>query len=150
MEEARENLFMKATNRLLMAGLVVGATLVAVFQANAQYKPTGEDGITASPRVRKTLSERPSVSACGLACSERVNPANAGSDGIAASPKVREHLGELKRNAVAATASASGGVEATTRRGPNDGIVASPKLRELMREWPAQPQVEIAPIVPTK
>ena len=38
---------------LLIAGLVMSAT-----SANAQYKPTGDDGITASPRLRAQLNER--------------------------------------------------------------------------------------------
>jgi hypothetical protein len=79
-----------------------------------------------------------------------VNLTPAAGDGIAASPRVRAQLEELKRNALAAKASPAAGLEASTTRAPNDGIAASPKLRELMREWPAQPQVEIAPIVPAK
>jgi hypothetical protein len=68
---------------------------------------------------------------------------------MAASPKVRARLEELKRLALAAAAP-SAGVTASTTRTPNDGIAASPKLRELLREWPAQSQVEIAPFVPAK
>jgi hypothetical protein len=126
------------------------AALIPVFQANAQYKPTGDDGITASPRLRKTLNEWPKVCPSGPAASEGATANNAASDGVAASPKVRAKLDELKRAAMAAAASRSAGIEASTTRAPNDGIAASPKLRELLRGWPAQPQVEIAPIVPAK
>lgn len=34
------------------------ATFIAVVPANAQYRPTGDDGITASPKVRAQLNER--------------------------------------------------------------------------------------------
>jgi hypothetical protein len=140
---------MKRANKCFMTGLAVAA-LIPAFQANAQYKPTGDDGITASPRVRKTLNERPMACPSGSVCSDRASSKDAASDGTAASPKVRAQLEERKRIALAATASASAGTAASTTRAPNDGIAASPKLRELMRGWPAQPQVEIAPIVPAK
>jgi hypothetical protein len=139
---------MKAA-KFFAAGLAVAA-LIPVFQARAQYKPTGEDGITASPRVRKTLSERAMMCPCGSISADRVSPSHAASDGVAASPKVRAHLDELKSIAAAAKASASAGTTASTTRAPNDGIAASPKLRELMRGWLVQPEVEIAPIVPAK
>lgn len=44
------------------SGLALGTILIAAFTAvapaNAQYKPTGDDGITASPKVRAMLDER--------------------------------------------------------------------------------------------
>lgn len=140
---------MKRTNKLLMTSLAVAA-LIPAFAASAQYKPTGDDGVTASPRVRKALNERPMACRSVSASSEGVNLTHAASDGIAASPRVRAQLEELNRIALAAKASTSAGIEASTTRAPNDGIAASPKLRQLMREWPVQPQVEIAPIVPAK
>jgi hypothetical protein len=79
-----------------------------------------------------------------------MNLAQRTDDGIAASPRVRAQLEEVKRIALAAKASTSAGVEVSTTRAPNDGIAASPKLRQIMSEWPVQPQVEIAPIVPAK
>jgi hypothetical protein len=140
---------MKTTNKVFLTGLAVAA-LIPVCQANAQYKPTGDDGVTASPRVRKALNERAMACRPVSVSADRVNLTPAAGDGIAASPRVRAQLEELKRNALAAKASPAAGLEASTTRAPNDGIAASPKLRELMREWPAQPQVEIAPIVPAK
>ena len=139
---------MKTANKLCLTGVMVAA-LVPAFQASAQYKPAGDEGITASPRVRKALSERPMVCASGVASADRKNSKVAAGEGIAASPKVRARLEELKRSALAA-ASPAAGLAASTTRAPNDGIVASPKLREWMREWQAQSQVEIAPIVPAK
>jgi hypothetical protein len=56
---------MKTTNEILAVvratGLVLAVTFIAglmVSQAQAQYKPTGDDGITASPRLRQQLDER--------------------------------------------------------------------------------------------
>ncbi len=132
-----------------MTSLAV-ATLIPVCQANAQYKPAGDDGVTASPRVRKALNERPMTCSCASASAVRMNLAQRTDDGIAASPRVRAQLEEVKRIALAAKASTSAGVEVSTTRAPNDGIAASPKLRQIMSEWPVQPQVEIAPIVPAK
>ena len=42
---------------LTLAGIVV-ASIAAISQANAQYNPTGDDGITASPKLRAQLNER--------------------------------------------------------------------------------------------
>ncbi len=50
------------TRKIRGSGLAVAAiliaTLAAVAPANAQYRPTGDDGITASPRLRFQLDER--------------------------------------------------------------------------------------------
>jgi len=145
----KANTNMKTANRLFITSLAVAALIPAV-QANAQYKAAGDDGISASPRVRKTLNEAPKVRPSGRASSDGARLNNTGSGGIIASPRVRAQLEELKRTALAATAFPSAGIAASTTRAPNDGIAASPKLRELMREWPAQPRIEIAPIVPAK
>jgi hypothetical protein len=49
---------MKTTNRTLIAALTGIAVLTLVSPVQAQYKPTGDDGITASPKVRAQLEER--------------------------------------------------------------------------------------------
>ena len=57
---------MKAINEItrMVQGSSLGlaatliATFVAVAPANAQYRPTGDDGITASPKVRAMLDAR--------------------------------------------------------------------------------------------
>jgi hypothetical protein len=50
------------TRTIQRAGLAVASivvfTFMAVVPANAQYKPTGSDGITASPKLRAQLDER--------------------------------------------------------------------------------------------
>lgn len=52
----------KITRRVQGSGLALAAILIAtvisVVPANAQYNPTGDDGITASPKVRAQLNER--------------------------------------------------------------------------------------------
>lgn len=62
--------------RIMPAGFALGLIAgLLVSQAQAQYKPTGDDGITASPRLRQQLDERkarPStnVAAAVMACSK--------------------------------------------------------------------------------
>ena len=49
---------MKVTNKVLIAAVASIALLTFAGSARAQYKPTGDDGITASPRLRAQLDER--------------------------------------------------------------------------------------------
>jgi hypothetical protein len=44
-------------SRLALAVVLI-ATVAGTASANAQYKPTGDDGIAASPKVRQQLNER--------------------------------------------------------------------------------------------
>jgi hypothetical protein len=46
------------TIRIPVIFTTVLAALVVTTAANAQYKPVGDDGITASPKVRQQLDER--------------------------------------------------------------------------------------------
>jgi hypothetical protein len=48
---------MVRSSRLGLATVLIGV-FATVTTANAQYKPTGYDGITASPRLRAQLDER--------------------------------------------------------------------------------------------
>jgi|SRR5882724_2677510 len=48
---------MKLTNNSLIVALAGIALLAVANPVKAQYKPTGDDGITASPKVRAQLSE---------------------------------------------------------------------------------------------
>ena len=47
----------------LALGAILIATFAAAFSADAQYTPTGDDGITASPRLRQQLNDRSARSA---------------------------------------------------------------------------------------
>ena len=49
---------MRKTNKTLIATLAGIALLSFAGPAQAQYRPTGDDGITASPKVRAQLVER--------------------------------------------------------------------------------------------
>lgn len=49
---------MKTTNKTLTAALAALTMFAFASPALAQYKPTGDDGITASPKVRAQLDER--------------------------------------------------------------------------------------------
>jgi hypothetical protein len=123
---------MNNLNKILFAA-ALAATVSLANNASAQYKPTGDDGITASPKVRQMLNERaaaahpaPSISVA------TVTTRTPGLDGVAASPKVRQMLAERKV-AVSGTPSAevaSAGYRATGA----DGIAASPKLRQQLNE----------------
>jgi len=140
---------MKMTSKLAKLSLTV-AVLIPAFLANAQYKPTGEDGITASPKTRLLLNELArSKHLSGLAYVSLDSRRSSG-DGIAASPKVRARLEETRRNIEFATTFSSEGTVASTTKAPNDGIAASPKVRDLMRDHMAPTQVEIAPITQPK
>ena len=58
----------------LAVATILIATFMAVAPASAQYKPTGNDGITTSPKVRAQLDERKArttlVSAPAMACAK--------------------------------------------------------------------------------
>lgn len=140
---------MKTMNQFLFAATLAAAIGLA-STASAQFKPTGDDGITASPKVRQQLNER---KAAGTVITRVAQPAPAtvasfgyravGDDGIAASPKVRQMLNERKAAAGATTGSelASVGYRATGA----DGITASPKLRQQLDER-SNSQVIVAPL----
>ena len=49
---------MKTTNKTLIAALAGIAMFAFTSSVLAQYKPTGDDGITASPKARALLDER--------------------------------------------------------------------------------------------
>jgi hypothetical protein len=138
---------MNLTNKLLMTGVVI-STLMPALQAHAQYRPTGEDGITASPRLRQMLSERPAFSRSGSASSDPVLVSGSTRDGIVASSRISPQLTQRKGNITLPPSTAS--TVASTTKAPNDGIAASPKLRQQMREQPMRSEVEIAPITPAK
>ena len=57
--------FIRSSGLALATVLIAGLTSVST--ANAQYKPTGEDGITASPKLRQQLDERRARSAPDVA-----------------------------------------------------------------------------------
>lgn len=42
----------------LLTTLIVIVSFAAAVELNAQYRPTGDDGITASPRLRQQLNDR--------------------------------------------------------------------------------------------
>jgi hypothetical protein len=138
---------MNLTNKLFMTGVVISA-LMPVFQAHAQYRPTGEDGITASPRLRQMLSERPALDRYGSTSSDPVLVSGSTRDGIVAPSKSNPQLTQRKGNITLPTSTAS--ALASTTKAPNDGIAASPKLRQQMREQPVRSEVQLAPITPAK
>src|SRR6266446_7930268 len=49
---------MKTTNKTVIAAVASVALFAVTSSAQAQYKPTGDDGIAASPKVRYQLNDR--------------------------------------------------------------------------------------------
>ncbi len=139
---AKKDKIMKNLNKILFA-TVLAATFSLANNASAQYKPTGDDGITASPKVRQMLNERAAAARPALSVPVAgVIYRTPGLEGVTASPKVRQMLAERKV-VVSGTPSvevASAGYRAT---GP-DGITASPKLRQQLDERGTQ--ITIAPL----
>lgn len=137
---------MKNLNKITMV-----AALAAMFglsnQASAQYRPTGDDGIAASPKLRQQLDERKRVASASAPSAEvaSVGYKPTGDDGITASPKARQMLNERKMAAStpssATPAVASVGYQATGA----DGITASPKLRQQLNERSGQ-MIMVAPL----
>ncbi len=145
-----ESTDMKITSPLLILVAVI-FLLGSAGSSNAQYRPTGDDGITASPKVRQFLNERAVARHSGsnsavasLTGTPVYRPV--GNDGIAASPKLRQFLAE--RKAVATPSTASAEVASAGRVGyrpvGDDGIAASPKLRQMLREH--RTSFQIAPL----
>jgi hypothetical protein len=132
---------MRNLNKVLFAA-AVAATVGLATNASAQYKPVGDDGIAASPKVRQMLDER--------AASHRVAPVThaAGvpyrnpADGVTAPPKVLHILASQK--VVLDRGSSKEPALAGYRPVGNDGIAASPKLRQQLDE--SSPRIMIAPV----
>ncbi len=128
-----ETVNMKNSNKILFAA-ALAATLGLAGNASAQYKPTGDDGITASPRVCQMLNEREaSARVSGMIPSAVVAVEPSGApEGLAASPRVRQMLAKPK------TATATGPAAEVTSAGyyPTgpEGITASPRLRQQLTE----------------
>ncbi len=124
------------------AALVI---LASASQSQAQYRPTGDDGITASPKARQFLNERkPAVKAD--VSSMQVSTIRTTWDGsITASPKAHEIL--AKRVAVPATSAGSELASRDAGYQPTgaDGVTASPKMREALNER-GTATFQIAPI----
>lgn len=119
----------------LNLALLTAAAIGLAYTSNAQYRPTGDDGITASPRVRQMLNER--------AASARLAPQatvaktelqkSAPTRSIAASPKLQQMLAE-SRPAVHTTPSNSEFVTSGYQPTGKDGITASPRTRQQLNE----------------
>ncbi|HEY5910683.1 MAG TPA: hypothetical protein VJA21_08780 [Verrucomicrobiae bacterium] len=137
---------MRALNQFLFAS-AIAVTLGFACLANAQYKPTSDDGITASPRVRQQLDER-------MATARQTAPATvvaatrrpSGLAGVAASPKVRQMLAEPRVfiHSTPPIEVLTAGYRATG----SDGITAPPKLRQQIDERSASAPVSLSPALP--
>ena len=119
------------------------ASLILVSTANAQYKPTGDDGITASPKVRQMLDEKAAAKRVAAVAPSVTITHQKVPDRIAASPAVRQRLAERKFlvNGTSSTEVAAVGYRATGA----DGITASPAVRQKLDERRGS-QFMIAPV----
>jgi hypothetical protein len=120
---------MKNLNKVLLA-TALAATFSLAQNASAQFKPTVDDGIAASPRLRQMLDER--------AAAARVQPATPNvaityrnpAAGVTAPPKTLQMLAERK---VVVSGTPSAEVAAAGYRPTgSDGVTASPKLRQQL------------------
>jgi hypothetical protein len=133
---------MKTTKRLVIAVLAIAAFAPAL-PTMAQYKPTGGDGITCSPKVRQMLDDRHAGEHAAALYIVAVNSLHSHGDGIAASPKVRAQMDERRGIGSQPTSALASG---STTSKKNDGIAASPKVRQQMKDRGEQPPVEVAPV----
>ena len=138
----KKNKNMNNMNKVLFAA-ALAATFSLANNASAQYKPTGADGITASPKVRQMLNERAAAATVAPAVSSvTVTYRTPNLEGVTVSPKVRQMLAERKVvvDSTTATEVAFVGYRATGA----DGVTASPKLRQQLDE--RNEQIIIAPL----
>src|SRR5579863_6448675 len=96
---------MKIQNNLAILTVTAVISLF-VSQANAQYRPVGDDGVTASPKVRAMLHERARLTTSAPVIETTASyPARVNVD-VAASPKVRQMLSEAKARITVPTVAA--------------------------------------------
>jgi len=123
---------------LLLSGLAA-AVLTQATNASAQYRATGQDGITASPKVRQMLNERAAMArAATMVQYVDVDLAHPAKDYIAASPKLQAQMAERHASAFPSN-------DPDLVKAPNDGIAASPKVRQARKPISEQP-IEVAPV----
>jgi hypothetical protein len=124
---------MKNVSKLILAAAVTAL----ISTANAQsYKPTGDDGITASPRLRERLNEKAaSARAAAAAPAGTITYRATALDRITASPRLREQLTERKTVISGGSKTSKIAVASSAYKptGPN-GITASPRLREQISD----------------
>jgi hypothetical protein len=128
----KESNTMKNTNLILILTAAV-ALLASTSQGKAQYRATGDDGITASPKLRQFINERskPMVKGTTSTAVASVGYRATGVDGITASPKLRQFINDSRGvESTSGTVVAKAGYRATG----DDGITASPKLRQFLDE----------------
>jgi len=133
---------MKNLNSIMLAAAIV-ATFGLVSKASAQYQPTGDDGITASPKLRQMLNERTTGVNPGVSVqSPAVIYRSPGLEGVTASPRMSQRLAEQK---VVVTETAPSEVASPGYRPTGtDGVTASPRLRQQLDE--RSPEIIIAPL----
>jgi len=138
---AKKDENMKNLNKVLLAA-AFAASFSLVQNASAQFKPTVDDGIAASPKVRQMLNERAAATRVQAATPTGSVTYHNPADGVTASPRALQALAERKVVVSGApkTEIATTGYRATG----DDGITASPKLRQQLGE--RGPTLMVAPV----
>ena len=131
---------MKIQSRLAVLTMTAITTMF-ISQARAQYRPVGDDGITASPKVRTMLNERARSASASVDANIGSHLTAVGTD-IAASPKVRQMLSEQRARIGTATVVVAAASQPPV---PGDGIAASPKVRAQLNER-SNRELQIAPL----
>ncbi len=135
-------------NISLLAVVAALVVLGSPSSSHAQYRPTGDDGITASPKARQFLDERKRAgsaysTAAQVAADHSVGYRAVNGDGVAASPKMRE---SLNRRAAAAAESPQVAAKGVGYRPTgDDGVTASPRMREALNAS-GEATFQIAPV----
>ncbi len=132
---------MKNLNSILFAA-AIAATFSLANNASAQFKPTTDDGIAASPKVRQMLNERAAAARVATVTSSVMVTYRNPADGVTASPKVRQMFAE--RKVVVSGAPTTEVASAVYNPTGADGVTASPKLRQQLDE--RSTQIIIAPL----
>ena len=127
---------MKSSNRLLIAAAAL-ALFASAGQIKAQSQAVGDDGITASPKVRQMLNEQKARNVAPQQVTINLITSQAT---IAGSPKVQQMRNERMSEPVLQTGTEIAGYRPTGA----DGITASPKVRQALEE--SRQTVEIAPL----
>lgn len=146
---------MKNLNKILPVAAFVAALGFASVASAQGYRATGDDGITASPKVRHLLNQQSAGTGMTNASEIALGSAGyraTGDDGITASPKSRQMFNEEHAQVSVQLQNPQGPLNppmASTRSvgyqaTGDDGITASPKARQFLNEHSAP--VQVAPV----
>ncbi len=122
---------MKTLSKVFLATAV--AAIFSLSQnAQAQYKPTGSDGLTAAPRLRQMLDDREAATRLVPAAPSATAPGLNPETNLSASPRLLEMLNE--QGVVVTTTPSAEEAHTGYRPTGDDGISAAPRQRVQIGE----------------